>query len=410
MIKSIRQQTLLLFISYTVGLGLLYFVLALMAAFVVEDEILERLLNIEAEYIEARYDDSGVLLRPRLAYAEIYPDIESLPEFARTAVADRKSKRQSGIGSISDREIFTERGEHYHFQILHLGDGQQAFLLAEVSRLLVVSKYPALLNLFLLGLFITLLLALYLAYKMASFTSKPVLQLAEAVRNKDDLPVLDHELGYLSDTLDQAFRDADDALRREKDFSRDVSHELRTPLTVLSNTITLAENRLLNETDLDQLRHIDQQMQHTIDVLLALARRENLTLEDCYVAPILEQAVMDCSLAAGRELEVRIELPEALKIRGNPSLLSLLFSNLVNNALYHASNVRLNIDSDGQQLVFHNLSNQPLEADILQAGVKGGESPGIGQGLYLVSRILDALALDYRIAQEDGQFTVNISL
>ncbi len=281
MIKSIRQQTLLLFIGYTVGLGLLYFLLALMAAFVVEDEILERLLNIEAEYIETQYQDNGILREPRLAYAEVYRDIDELPDFAQAAVAEKQKKLQARIGSITDSEIFTESGEHYHFQILPLDNGQQAYLLAEVSRLLVVSKYPALLNLFLAGLLATLLLASFLAYKMASFTSKPVLQLAEAVRKKEPLPQLDYELAYLAETLNKAFSNADDALQREKDFSRDVSHELRTPLTVLRNTLTLADGRDLQAEDLHQLRHISQQMQHTVDVLLALARRENLALEHC---------------------------------------------------------------------------------------------------------------------------------
>lgn len=410
MIKSIRQQTLLLFMGYTVGLGLLYFLLALMAAFVVEDEILERLLNIEAEYIETQYQDNGILREPRLAYAEVYRDIDELPDFAQAAVAEKQKKLQARIGSITDSEIFTESGEHYHFQILPLDNGQQAYLLAEVSRLLVVSKYPALLNLFLAGLLATLLLASFLAYKMASFTSKPVLQLAEAVRKKEPLPQLDYELAYLAETLNKAFSNADDALQREKDFSRDVSHELRTPLTVLRNTLTLAEGRDLQAEDLHQLRHIDQQMQHTVDVLLALARRENLALEHCYVAPILEQTVMDCSLAAGRELEVQINLPDGLAVHSNTSLLSLLFSNLINNALYHGSGARLTIESDGNALLFYNLSHQTQQANIMQAGVKGGESPGIGQGLYLVSRILEALDMEYNIAQEDGRFTVKISL
>lgn len=409
-INSIRQQVLLLFVGYAVGLGCLYLALTMVTAYIVEDQMIYSLLNIEAEYLENQHRDTGAIPKPRLSFASLYHSLggDRDSELAQY-VSDKTSELVLEVAS-GDNEIFTEGDKHFHFTKLAVSTEKPVYMLAEVSSLLVVSKHPMLLQLFLAGFILTLFVAFILAYRMATYTVKPVLQLATAIDQKKPLPTLKFELNDLSSTLQRAFDEKAEALSRERDFSSDLSHELRTPLTVLRNTLTLAERRGLNDEDIVQLKHIDQQMQHTVDILLALARQENLVLEPCYVVPILEQAVMDCSLAAGREFSLMIDLDEQLKMLANPQLLALLFSNLLNNALYHGGNAPLKISGDSQHLLFQNDSDKPLPVDAENVGVKRSDSPGIGQGLYLVSRILEAMSMSYQIEQGDGLFSVKISL
>lgn len=409
-IKSIRQQVLLLFMGYAVGMGLLYLALTMIIAYVVEDHMIYSLLKIEASYVQEHHKATGQLPESRLSFGSIHPS--SGLDVATELEQVLKNNFGKAIVEVAgdDNEIFTSDDDHYHYQLIQLEGGQQVYLIAEVSALLVVSKSPVLLQLFLAGFVITLLLAFLLAVKMTSKTVKPVLQLAGAVKEKQPLPSLQYELGYLSQTLTGAFEERAKALQRERDFSSDVSHELRTPLTVLSNTLTLAEQRPLTESDIQQLRHIDQQMQQTVDTLLALARQESLQEESIYLAPVLEQALMDCSLAANKELDLNMAVPEHLTINANSSLLTLLFTNLINNALYHGDSNQLSIDVDDGMLIFQNQSNKPMPANLFDSGVKDDDSPGIGQGLYLVARILEAMKMTYQIQQADGLFSVRISL
>lgn len=210
--------------------------------------------------------------------------------------------------------------------------------------------------------------------------------------------------------MQQAFDQLSASLAREKDFTADVSHELRTPLTVLNNTITLAEQRGLQPHELSQLRIVGEQMFHTIEVLLALARQEQIATEDCLFEPVLEQAAMDISLAFNTELKLSTAISSGYRVSANANLLRLLVVNLLNNALVHSADQSLSVSANSNRIVFHNLSDNKEQKDWLKAGVKSQDSDGIGQGLYLVTRILQALDWQYQLEQSDKKFSLTISL
>lgn len=400
LISSIKQQALLMFIGYTLIVTFIYFVFAAIAAFAIEDELINNLLKLEAKAVELHYHQTGELNAPTLSFAKTYPNFESLPEFARVAL----------IEGISDNEIYTLIDEHYHIIELALANGQVGYMLAEVSMVMAVTSTPYIIELFLIGLTFTLTVAAILAIKMASWTVKPVMAMVDAIKHKQRLPKLKFELGYLAETMQQAFDDLSDSLKREKDFTRDVSHELRTPLTVLNNTITLAKHRGIQDGDLDHLRQAGEQMLHTIEVLLALAREEEIEQQSCLLKPIIEQVGMNCALAHNVELGLSLDIADEFKITANPSILNLLLANLINNAIVHGSDQQLTIKANDNSLVFHNFSKHEVPGDPVMPGVKREQSQGIGQGLYLVTRIIESLGWSYQLHREEKQFLLTISL
>lgn len=400
MIKSVKHQAILMFTGYTLSVTLIYFLFALIAAFAVEDELIIRILKQEAVNIELQYQKTGELTQPSMNFAKSYASFDALPSFAQEALNN----------GITDNEIFTPDADHYHIVEIALTNGQVAYLLAEVSFLLVVTSTPYIFELFLVGLVFTLVISSILAIKMASWTVKPVMAMVDAIEHKQSLPQLKFELGYLSQTMQQAFDDLSSSLQREKDFTRDVSHELRTPLTVLNNTITLAKQRGVQEQDLDQLRMAGEQMLHTVEVLLALARAEQIEQQSCLLKPEVEQAGMNCALAHNVELALNLDIADNYSVFANPILLNLLLTNLINNAIVHSSDLSLTIKASDNQLVFHNFSEAEVLGDLTQRGVKGQQSQGIGQGLYLVTRILESLGWHYQLHRADKQFILTISL
>ena len=164
-ISSIRHQVLLLFVAFTFIVTLLYVVIAVIAAFVVEDELIYQLLKYEQKQIQLAHSNSGELLKPSMSFMRLYTDKEALPTPIRQAI-------ESGN---HDHEIFTPTKEHYHFKPITLGDDNVVYLTADVSSLLVVSNSLQLFSwVYAWGLIIALIVAFLLAVKMAAVTVKPL--------------------------------------------------------------------------------------------------------------------------------------------------------------------------------------------------------------------------------------------
>ena len=400
LIGSIKQQLLLMFVSVTLILSSLYFAVAIVAAFFVEDTMLSRLLKMEANYIEQVFAQSGQLPESRLGFAQVHPGKGSLPVFIQRGI-ERGSE---------DNEIFTPDDAHYHYQAIDLGGNEPGYLIAEVSPLLVVTTTPNIVWGFSLGFIIALVISLLLAFKMAAWTVKPVLALTQAVQQNQPMPRLKYELGFLSKTLQSAFDNLAKTLQRERDFTTDVNHELRTPLTILSNTLTLAEQRGVQSGDLAVLKEVSNQMEHTVAILLALARAESLEKQPCDLKARIELMTLQCVQASGTEFELALDIADSFTVTANPGLVDLLLTNLINNAISHASNKQLSISVRNGVLQFKNASEEQALQNITSRGVKGQDSKGIGQGLYLVTRILESLEWDYQIQQHQQTFAIQISL
>ncbi len=399
LVTSIKHQAIIAFTGFALGLTALFLVLAVVTAFIVEDELLSRLLKQEANYLEQQYSQTGVLPEPRLDFMAAYSDYSMLPSFAQQALSE----------GITDNEIFTPTQDHFHIVELTLGD-RVGYLMAEVSALLIVTTTPGVFQTFLYGLLVTLILAILFAITMASWTVKPVMAMVTAIERKQTMPELKFELGYLSKSMQSAFDELSESLRREKDFTRDVSHELRTPLTILNNTVTLARQRGLQASELAQLEKVGQDMLNTVEVLLALARSEKIEQQHCLLKPMLEQVGMECALALNLELDLQLNLDNQLSVRAPQSLLNLLFTNIINNAIVHGSDYRLTVDADEHKLSFYNHVDVETKLQETQIEVNNFRKQGIGQGLYLITRIIEALGWQHQLKQSSHGFTLIISL
>ena len=201
------------------------------------------------------------------------------------------------------------------------------------------------------------------------------------------------------------------ALKRESDFTRDLSHELRTPLTVIKNVLALAEQRPESTQDRQQLEQASRQIERTVETLLTLAREESLDMERLAIRSLIE----DCFLAihqepGGNEFKLDLDVPGDLKLDANRQLLNLLFNNLLENAIQHASEPGLRIFLQGDALVLENPMQGELVDNIFKQDKKGLSSRGLGHGLYLVERIVDTLGWRCHASLEQGQYQFHLHL
>ncbi|MEO6888938.1 MAG: ATP-binding protein [Ktedonobacteraceae bacterium] len=178
------------------------------------------------------------------------------------------------------------------------------------------------------------------------------------------------ELGELANTFDEMLNRLEAVLSRQRQFTADASHELRTPLSILS----LATNRALSqwsrpenyEQALDKIEAYRQElsiiqaetdhMTRLVNDLLLLARADSgqtllipqevdlseVTLEVVErLAPLAHQRTID--LAFG-------ELPE-LRVRGEHVLLTVMLTNLIDNALKYTAGIGNHVRIEGSRVI-----------------------------------------------------------
>jgi signal transduction histidine kinase len=155
----------------------------------------------------------------------------------------------------------------------------------------------------------------------------------------------------------------EDAHQRQARFVSDASHELRTPIAVIRHELEVAlatdDDDHWRDTARDVLDE-DLRMQRLVEDLLFIARHEHaptnavgstelIDLDDLVVAEARRQ----------RKISVDLSGVSAGQVRGNPDQLARVISNLLDNAVRHASSqvaahvttdngrVTVEIDDDG---------------------------------------------------------------
>lgn len=155
------------------------------------------------------------------------------------------------------------------------------------------------------------------------------------------------------------------AFDRERRFSSGAAHELRTPIAELRALTEVAlkwpEGRSEAERtkDLSEAHAIACQMEEVVGALLAIARsgrgeggpaRDGLPL-----APLVASALeRSASIAADRQIEMRVDVPDGLAVRASRAPLAALVRNLAENAVEYAppgTCVRVSARTEGETSV-----------------------------------------------------------
>jgi signal transduction histidine kinase len=281
---SIRKQVFKLLAGYTVLLFVTLCAVALMFAFIVEDELIERLMIQQGNNLTDQYELTGVYPTPALAGFKIYKSIDQMPDIVQASY-----RPTPGVS-----EVFSPDEHHYHVLTL----SAEAVLVADVAGLRVVSNPSAgWLIVLAICLSVLLLSAIFLSNWITRVTTRPVILLSQEIQGFPD-PVTrfsaskrEDEIGYLANCIETAVLDLNESLKRETDFTRDVSHELRTPLTILKNDVMTSTPGITRDR---QLAAVDQ-MDLTINSLLAMARSESVEAEKFSLTALIEEAMLNNS-------------------------------------------------------------------------------------------------------------------
>lgn len=166
-------------------------------------------------------------------------------------------------------------------------------------------------------------------------------------KNRDDeLSGLKNELYKLTIFLKEQARTATDNRRALADAVADISHQLKTPLT----SVTVLVDNLSENQDMEPavrsrfLREVSNQLSGVswlVAVLLKLSRLDAGVVELEH-KPLSVRALAGrvCRklelLAEWRQVDLRLQIPEEIWIRGDEQWLTEAFLNLVKNAIEHS--------------------------------------------------------------------------
>ena len=270
----------------------------------------------------ARYADGTMMMRDRAA-----PEIPMAPDGYADFQLNGKPWR---VFSLSEKQTGF---------VVQVGE-KQAFRAELVRYITRNTLTPLLLALPILGLLI---------WAVVGHALKPLQRVAEEVslRAPDALHPIDdtdtpHEIHGLLLALNNLFGRLGSAIRRERQFTADAAHELRTPLAALKTHLQVARGRSAESSiraSLDKALEGVDRATHSVEQLLMLARADAEQTKALLSTPVdlrgiaLGVVSSFSQQAIDRDIDLGVDAPDVVPIRGDATALQLMLRNLVDNAV-----------------------------------------------------------------------------
>ncbi len=375
--------------------------------FTVEDTFIERSLERQANLSLAQYRRDGDWGPTEEPYMTIYTELGTVPVDLRRQLA------------ANPQQVEFSGDEERHYHVMRLDVDQPAWLVAEVSRILVIRPMQS--DLLVLFAVISLLMTLFacvLALWLAWRSIAPLRRLAWAVEGTEPNALLTDfsndyppdEIGAVAEALQGAFDRIAGYVKREQAFTRDVSHDLRTPIAVVQSSVELLQRRDHRPEStrlIENIRVANTHMQRTVEALLALARETSAEgrVRPVLVAATVEEIVLQLTSSnPAKSLEVRLEIDSRATVDVREGVLEIVLANILGNSFQHAGHGHVAVVLEGTRLsiIDEGQFDEDIMARAFDEGVRRAGGDGLGRGLSIVQRVCDhhgiSLEIEHRRA------------
>ena len=334
--------------------------------------------------------------------------------------------RQTTSLFIEEREVKTQDGSTMTLQFLASMDLQKE---AEQISLQFLPY----------TLLASFLISLLAAYIYARTIVAPILEIKRVTRRMMDLDAQvrlrvdsKDEIGDLKEQINSLYQhlltviadlhEKNEAiLQLEKmkvEFLRGASHELKTPLASLKILIENMKENIGRYKDRDHylgvaLGIVDDLSHHVLQILsLSSVQEIREEKEEVDLLQMTQSLVKDYALLAKeRELHVDIRLTHQ-QAYINPSVMKLILSNLISNAIKHSTLGGLVRIGEREGELYIENSCSPEEQEKLAQSFSGNASrkaKGSGMGLFVVKSLLEHEKLPYHFEMQDDRLAFFMS-
>lgn len=403
-LNSLNSRLLLAFAGLSIIICLFFIRLTALLIDTVENNVYQSLLANEVSKLKSQLPIKSSAINSPFDYIAIFTSGSAIPQsmaanFQSSSSGEFHIKNESGKGGT----------RHFIYDSFSDNQGRPIYITLDISKLYANKHLSGYKSLFLYSISASVVvLCLLSSWYLAKWLSSPIRQLTRDIANRHSEPTQtifgmerEDEIGQLANALDASYAQIQALLEREQNFTRDVSHELRTPITLIKNTLAMHPNKDLEHDATKVISQASNELEQTVEVLLALARQENLCFEELVLLPIIEKTVLNIyNSYPDSSFDVSIQVDNKLRAIGNPYLISLLCQNLVNNGFYHSNSAGMKISSEYTLLVFENT---------IQGNVQRPYYQGLGHGQYLVNRIAEEMNWQIDISQQAGVYRVIVN-
>jgi len=417
---SLRRRLLALLLSALAGVGVLLAIATYYDTHRALDQLLDaqlaqsaRLLTQQAghELLELEpLENSGVESYAQKFAVQVWNRQGELVVLSAGAPNQRFSTIERGF---SDATI---QGEEWRVFSDWDIDGQALVQVAELHntrnelamRVALNSIWPLLLALPVIGV---------LSWWLIGAGLRPLTRIGAQVSSRDPrnleplaTDALPNEVRPLVERLNELFARIVLSLEGERRFTADAAHELRNPVAAIRAQAEAALTSTLPGAQHDAFKNIvasAERLARIVDQLLMLARLDVQStappLQRLEIVSLVRATLAELApdlLAQGVDLE--LEAPESLAVKGDAALLQVVVRNLIDNAAKHAGaspkiwvrveakegDVALNVADNGPGI------SEQDRAQLSRRFYRGAAAQGIGSGL--------GLSIVARIAQLHG--------
>ena len=215
------------------------------------------------------------------------------------------------------------------------------------------------------------------------------------------------------------------------DFIANVSHELKTPLAVMGNYATMLQRPGITEEEKnDYAKSISEAARRLAQLITNILKLNKLENQQIFPQPKefdLGEQLCECLLVfedawEAKHLEIETDIQDDVRIQSDPELLSLVWNNLISNAVKFTPDggtIGLSLKTEGSSVIVQvrdtGCGMKPETGmHIFEKFYQGDTShatQGNGLGLALVKRVIDILNGEIGVQSVYGEgstFTVKI--
>ncbi|AFH47890.1 Signal transduction histidine kinase [Ignavibacterium album JCM 16511] len=230
--------------------------------------------------------------------------------------------------------------------------------------------------------------------KIEGFSLKDNLPIALTKSDIEEFDKLNKSISFLSEKAIGEYRSL-------KEFSEELNHEIQTPVSVIKSKLELlmqssdlsGNNLALLDTALKNLNKLER-INKSILLLNKLEHKDLFESAEINLSKEIKAVVDDYNdFISSKNLKVNLKVDEKFVVSANHSLINILLSNLISNAIKHnIDNGTINIELKNNELIISNTGNFS-NADpnkFFERFYKGSSSSdSVGLGLTIVKKICD---------------------
>jgi signal transduction histidine kinase len=227
------------------------------------------------------------------------------------------------------------------------------------------------------------------------------------------------EFDRLNKEISNLIANTGSAYSNQKQFVENASHEMQTPLAIIRSKLELLINNPgLNAGIADMLQDITEandrlsQMNRTLLLLAKIENNQFPEIEQINLTAMLRQTMENLQTYHDDFPSVEMELSDNMMLQANRSLIEMLISNLINNAVIHNNEEsKMKIRLQKHQLMITN-TGLPLQGNAEQLFERFHKdshiSKSTGLGLALVKQVCLLYGYHIGYVYKDGWHTVTV--